>query len=86
MSKIQVSAKLKIIHGMLDEFKQQATKCISVVKDKDPGTLQYNWFLSSDRTECEIRKTYENSEAFLARISNLRDTSFVTPINSQGDP
>jgi quinol monooxygenase YgiN len=73
MSKIQVSAKMKIIHGTLEEFKQQADKCISVVKDEDPGTLQYDWFLSSDKTECEIRETYESSEAFLAHISNLRE-------------
>jgi quinol monooxygenase YgiN len=73
MSKIQVSAKMKIIPGMLDEFKQQAAKCISVVKDKDSGTLQYDWFLSSDKTECEIRETYESSEAFLIHVSNLRE-------------
>ena len=73
MSKIQVSAKMKIIHGMLEEFKQQAAKCISVVKEKDPGTLQYDWFINSDMTECEIRETYESSEAFLAHISNLRE-------------
>jgi len=73
MSKIQVSAKMRIINGMLEEFKQQAAKCISIVKDKDPGTLQYDWFLSSDKTECEIRETYESSEAFLAHILNLRE-------------
>jgi quinol monooxygenase YgiN len=73
MSKIHVSAKMKIIQGMLEEFKQQAAKCISVVKDKDPGTLQYDWFLSLDKTECEIRETYESSESFLAHISNLRE-------------
>ena len=73
MSKIQVSAKMKIIHGMLEEFKQQAAKCISVVKEKDPGTLQYDWFINSDMTECEIREKYESSEAFLAHIYNLRE-------------
>lgn len=73
MSKIHVSAKMKIVHGMLEEFKQQAARCMSVVKEKDPGTLQYDWFLSSDKTECEIRETYESSEAFLAHISNLRE-------------
>ena len=73
MSKIQVSANMKIREGMLEGFKRQATECISVVKDKDPGTLQYDWFLSSDKTECEIRETYESSEAFLAHVSNLRE-------------
>jgi quinol monooxygenase YgiN len=48
---------------MLEEFKQQAAKCISIAKEKDPGTLQYDWFISSDKTECEIREAYESSEA-----------------------
>jgi quinol monooxygenase YgiN len=73
MSKIQVSAKMKINHGMLEEFKQQAAKCISIAKEMDPGTLQYDWFISSDNTECEIRETYESSEALLAHVSNLRE-------------
>jgi quinol monooxygenase YgiN len=73
MTKIQVSAKMKINLGMLEEFKQQAAKCVSTVKERDPGTLQYDWFISSDKTECEIRETYESSDAFLAHISNLRE-------------
>ena len=73
MSKIQVSAKLKIVHGMLEEFKQQAAKCMSEVKERDPGTLQYDWFLSSDKTECEIREAYESSKAALLHQSNLHE-------------
>ena len=64
---------MKINHGMLEEFKQQAAKCISIAKEMDPGTLQYDWFISSDNTECEIRETYESSEALLAHVSNLRE-------------
>ena len=52
MSKIQVSARMKIRPGMLEEFKRQAAECIKQVKEKDLGTLQYDWFLSSDKTEC----------------------------------
>jgi quinol monooxygenase YgiN len=70
---LQVSAKMKINPGMLEEFKEQANQCISTVKEKDPGTLQYDWFISSNKTECEIRETYESSEAFLAHVSNLHE-------------
>ena len=37
--KLQLSARMKIREGKLDEFKRQATACISQVKEKDP--LQY---------------------------------------------
>ena len=70
--KLQLSARMKIRDGK-DEFKRQATVCILQVKEKDPGTLQYDWFLNSDKTECEICEAYESSEALLAHMSNLRE-------------
>ncbi len=71
--KLQLSARMKIREGKLDAFKRQATVCISQVKEKDRGTLQYDWFLNSDKTECKIREAYESSEALLAHMFNLRE-------------
>lgn len=73
MANLQVSAKMKIREGMLEGVKQHANECIQRVTEKDPGTIQYDWFISSDNTECEIRETYKNPEAFLAHLSNLSD-------------
>jgi len=73
MANLQVSAKMKIREGMIEGIKQHANECIHRVTEKDPGTIQYDWFISSDNTECEIRETYENSEAFLAHLFNLSD-------------
>ena len=73
MSKIQVSAKMKIPEGMLEEFKVQVTECIKQVMVKDHGTLQYDWFLSCDNSECEIREACESSDAALLHQSNLRE-------------
>lgn len=66
MAKIQVSARMKI-RTSKKEFKRQEAKYIK----QDLGTIQYDWFLSSDYTECEIRKTYESSEAALVHQSIL---------------
>ena len=71
--KLQLSARMKIREGKPEGFKRQAPVCISRVKEKDPGKLQYDWFLNSDKTECEIREAYESSEALLAHIANLRE-------------
>ena len=73
--KLQLSARMKIREGKLEGFKRQAAVCISHVKEKDPGTLQYDWFLNSDNTEWEIRETYESSEALLAHRNNLVNLS-----------
>lgn len=74
MSKIQVSVRMKVHNNMLEGFKRQAIECIKQVKEKDSGTLQYDWFLSSDYTECEVHETYESSEALLAHLSNISDS------------
>jgi quinol monooxygenase YgiN len=72
MNKLHVSARMKIREGKLEGFKQQAAECIRQTKEKDTGTLQYDWFLSSDRTKCEIREVYESSEALAVHKHNLR--------------
>lgn len=71
--KIQVSAHMKIRPGKLEDFKRQAGAIIAQAKAKDPGTLRYDWFLSSDKTECEVREVYESSEALLAHVLNVRE-------------
>jgi quinol monooxygenase YgiN len=73
MSKIQASARIKIPNGKLEEYKQQITEYISQIKEKDTGTLQFDWFINDDKTECEIREVYENSEAALAHQYHLRE-------------
>lgn len=73
MSKIQVSARLTVPFGRLEEFKQHVADCVKQVKEKDRGTLQYDWFLNGDKTECEIREVYDSSESALLHQSNLRE-------------
>ena len=73
ISKLYVSARMKIREGKLEGFKRQAAEIMSLVREKDPGTLQYDWFISSDKTECEVRKAYESSEAFMAHKANVRE-------------
>ncbi|MEN8143739.1 MAG: antibiotic biosynthesis monooxygenase [Gemmatimonadota bacterium] len=71
MSALQVTARLKIHEGKLDEFKQVAAQCMQSVREKDSGTLQYDWFFNDDQTECVVRETYRDSDAVLEHIGNL---------------
>ena len=74
MSELQITAKLKIHDGQLDNFKELARKCMESVKTKDSGTKQYDWFMSPDGTECLVREGYVSSSALLEHITNLGDT------------
>jgi len=61
MTRLEVSARMTVREGQLEGFKQQAAECIRQTREKDTKTLRYDWFLSSDETECEIREAYESS-------------------------
>ena len=58
---------------MLGEFKSLVNRCIEIVREKDSGTLQYDWFLNADGTECVLRERYRDSDAVLEHASNLGD-------------
>ena len=74
MSELQCVARLKIHDGKLEEFKSLAAKCAELVRTKDSGTLQYEWYISSDSTECLVFERYRDSQALLDHFKNLGDT------------
>jgi quinol monooxygenase YgiN len=74
MSEIQVTARLKIHDGKLEEFKRIAKKCMQSVRTKDSGTLQYDWFFSGDQSECVVHERYRDSNAVLEHNANLGET------------
>jgi quinol monooxygenase YgiN len=51
--------------GELEGFKHQAAEMMRLTREKDTKTLRYDWFLSDDGTECEVRETYESADALL---------------------
>ena len=65
MSKLEVSARMTIRKGKLEEFKRQAAECIRQTKKKDTKTLRYDWFINDAQTECEIRELYESAEGLV---------------------
>jgi quinol monooxygenase YgiN len=65
MKNLEVSARMTVRKGKLEAFKRQAAECIRQAKDKDTKTLRYDWFLSADETECEIREAYEGSDGLV---------------------
>jgi quinol monooxygenase YgiN len=71
MSQFEVSARMKVREGQLEGFKRQAAEVIRAARDKDTRTLRYDWFLSSDSTECEIREAYADSGGFLEHRANI---------------
>lgn len=74
MKAIQLTARAAIHEGKFEEFKALAAECMRLVRERDSGTLQYEWFLNQAQTECVVLETYSDSEAVLEHIANLGAT------------
>jgi quinol monooxygenase YgiN len=73
MSQFEVRARLKVRDGQLEGFKQQAAELMRQTKEKDTGTLAYDWFVSKDGTECEVREAYVDADALIQHAFNVRE-------------
>ena len=67
----EVTARLKVRDGELDGFKEQAAEIMKQVKEKDTKTLRYDWFLSDDGTECEVREGYVDADAVIEHAQHI---------------
>jgi len=85
---------MKIPFGMLGEYKKYVSEYINRIKEKDSGTLQFDWFISSDKTEVEILEVYASSEAalkhqeYLGELQGIIFKKFgiLDPVVIYGDP
>lgn len=73
MSTFEVRARLKVRDGQLEGFKEQAAEMMRQTREKDTGTLAYDWFLSVDGSECEVREAYVDADALVDHAFNVRE-------------
>src|SRR5262245_62796611 len=75
----EVKAHLKIREGELDGFRRQAAEMMRLTRERDTKTLRYDWYLSDDESECEVREAYVDPDALIEHAHNVaeaRDTLF----------
>ena len=72
-SMFEATARLKIQKGKLEGFKQQAAEVIRQMAEQDDPPLRYDWFLSDDGRECEVREAYESADALLAHQQKVAE-------------
>jgi len=77
MSQFEARAQLKIRDGQLEGFKRQAAEILRQTREKDTGTLAYDWFLSEDGTQCEVHEVYVDADALVQHAMNVREAREV---------
>lgn len=71
MGYLEISAHMTVRPGCLEGFKKQAAECIRITKERDTRTLRYDWFVSSDGTECEVREAYTGPDGLIEHNSHI---------------
>jgi quinol monooxygenase YgiN len=75
----EVTARLKIREGELEGFKRQAAEVMRLAREKDTKTLRYDWFISDDGIQCEVREGYVDADGLLEHnehVKGARDKLF----------
>ena len=73
MAILELGAHMTVRPGQLEGFKKLAAECIRITKEKDTHTLRYDWFLSLDGTECEVREAYTGPEGLIEHNRHILD-------------
>ncbi len=76
---VRFTVDLTIHEGKSEEFEDIAGQMVAC-SQKEPGTLGYEWYLSSDRKRCRLLETYADANAVLAHMAGTAVTEFVPKI------
>jgi len=71
MATFELSAHMTVRPGQLEGFKKQAAEIIRLTKEKDTQTLRYDWFLTKDGTECEVRELYTSPQGLIEHKTHI---------------
>ena len=67
----EVTARLKIREGQLEGFKRQAAELMRLARELDTNTRRYDWFISDDGTQCEVREAYVDADALVEHAQHV---------------
>jgi quinol monooxygenase YgiN len=71
MTTFELSAHMTIRPGQLDGFRRQAAEIIRLARERDTATLRYDWFITNDGTECEVRESYTSPQGLIEHKAHI---------------
>ncbi len=63
--------ELNIKDGKLDDFKAVMNEMIEATRANEPGTLNYEWFISEDGKSCHLYERYVDSAATMIHLGSF---------------
>jgi quinol monooxygenase YgiN len=71
MEKMYTYAKFSIHPGKATQFRRLSQRAVDIVREREPGTLFYEWFMNADETECVAIDCYVDLDAVMAHVQNI---------------
>jgi len=63
--------EMAVKDGQLDAFKALMAEMVAATQANEPGTMNYEWFLSEDGRTCHIYERYQDSAATLVHLGSF---------------
>jgi quinol monooxygenase YgiN len=90
----EATARMKIRDGETDGFIHQIAEIMRQTREKDTKTLRYDWFVSEDGAQCEVREAYVDADGLLdhhfhieeAKTALFRDFAYDHDMTFYADP
>jgi quinol monooxygenase YgiN len=64
-------ARLKIRDDELEGFKSQVAEIVRQTREKETQPLRYDWFISDDGSECEVREAFVDADALASHQRSI---------------
>lgn len=64
---------IAIFPGKVEKFKKTASLFITCLRETEPDTMIYEWFLDEEQNTSYIIESYKDSQALLSHLANIRD-------------
>ena len=81
-NQIHFRAEFTIEEGKIEEYKKLVQDMSRIVEANEPDTIDYQFYLNKDETECIVHETYANSEAVLAHITGVASQTIIPKVFS----
>ena len=91
---VRFVVSLAISAGKFDVFEKTMKEMVAGTEG-EPGTLEYNWYLSADRSKCRLVENYVDANAMLSHmmspvvqvlVPKLLESGSLTAFEVYGDP
>ncbi|HXT84778.1 MAG TPA: antibiotic biosynthesis monooxygenase [Verrucomicrobiae bacterium] len=92
---IHFRVEFLIKEGQLDEFKKLVQEMCTLVKEQEPDTISYQFYLDVENTKCIVNETYKDSNAAFVHMNgiaiqtifpNIFKISRITKFDVYGNP